>query len=444
MTLQRKLFLVAIGTLLLPVAGWLYLRQMDQVLRQSQEQSLLASAQVLARVMAASVHLPQGHSWYVQRDSLPLVMDGYADDWTQMAPWTQGFAGRGELMLAEHAGWLYLMMTVNDVTHDRLGIDLNPDGADHIELALGMRGAICRYQLAATAPGLIRAAPSKPAAAQCPDPLSAQWQEDGSGYRVEMRLPPASALGYLGVRAHDAASPDTQAATLYPLQRFSPDLSRQLLALVSTGHRVRVVNASGWLVADAGRLQRPRTQDAPGWLATLAYGSLVTLRMDGSPTLDNVVPRLDAPEVWQALSGVPASSWRSSVAQGQVTLAALVPLPGTSGPGGVLILEQTSRAMPLLANHGLLWLLLGSLALLLLAGALLVAFAVRLGVRLRRLRDATERAAADVLSTMGASLMRHEHEIRVARAPLTAVDFDGDTATDAVLAHEVAMPVLRN
>jgi len=45
-----------------------------------------------------------------------------------------------------------------------------------------------------------------------------------------------------------------------------------------------------------------------------------------------------------------------------------------------------------------------------------------------------ERAAADVLSTMGASLTRHEHEIRVARAPLTAVDFDGDTATDAVLA----------
>ena len=45
-----------------------------------------------------------------------------------------------------------------------------------------------------------------------------------------------------------------------------------------------------------------------------------------------------------------------------------------------------------------------------------------------------ERAAAEVLATMGASLTRHDHEIRVARAPLTAVDFDGDTATDAVLA----------
>ena len=43
-----------------------------------------------------------------------------------------------------------------------------------------------------------------------------------------------------------------------------------------------------------------------------------------------------------------------------------------------------------------------------------------------------ERAAADVLRTMGASITRHEHEIRVARAPLTAVDFDGDGRRDLV------------
>lgn len=45
-----------------------------------------------------------------------------------------------------------------------------------------------------------------------------------------------------------------------------------------------------------------------------------------------------------------------------------------------------------------------------------------------------ERAAADVLADMGARVTREGAEVRVARAPLRAVDFDGDTATDAVLA----------
>ena len=45
-----------------------------------------------------------------------------------------------------------------------------------------------------------------------------------------------------------------------------------------------------------------------------------------------------------------------------------------------------------------------------------------------------EREAADVLAAMGALLSREGNEVRVARGPLRAVDFDGDTATDAVLA----------
>ena len=71
------------------------------------------------------------------------------------------------------------------------------------------------------------------------------------------------------------------------------------------------------------------------------------------------------------------------------------------------------------------------------SAALLAAGAITAdGIAIEGLLDDNqgERAAADVLSAMGASLTRHEHEIRVARAPLTAVDFDGDTATDAVLA----------
>jgi signal transduction histidine kinase len=58
----------------------------------------------------------------------------------------------------------------------------------------------------------------------------------------------------------------------------------------------------------------------------------------------------------------------------------------------VLLLEQASRAVPLLANRALLGLLLTSFSVLLVAGAILLIFATRLSIRLGRLRDAAERA----------------------------------------------------
>jgi two-component system sensor histidine kinase ChvG len=59
---------------------------------------------------------------------------------------------------------------------------------------------------------------------------------------------------------------------------------------------------------------------------------------------------------------------------------------------GVLLLEQASRAVPLLANRALLGLMLTSFGVLLVAGGILLAFATRLSLRLGRLRNAAERA----------------------------------------------------
>jgi two-component system sensor histidine kinase ChvG len=49
MTLRRKLLLVALCTLALPIAGWLYVRQMETLLREGQAQALVASARAVAR-----------------------------------------------------------------------------------------------------------------------------------------------------------------------------------------------------------------------------------------------------------------------------------------------------------------------------------------------------------------------------------------------------------
>ena len=68
MTLRRKLLLVALCTLALPIAGWSYVRQMETLLREGQAQALLASANAVARslVVTGAVAPASGRGWYVQ------------------------------------------------------------------------------------------------------------------------------------------------------------------------------------------------------------------------------------------------------------------------------------------------------------------------------------------------------------------------------------------
>ena len=77
MNLRRKLLLVALCTLALPVAGWLYVRQMEALLRDGQAQALLASAGAVARslVVTGAVQPESGRAWYVQQAPGPITVD---------------------------------------------------------------------------------------------------------------------------------------------------------------------------------------------------------------------------------------------------------------------------------------------------------------------------------------------------------------------------------
>lgn len=139
MSLRRKLLLAALSTLALPVAGWLYVRQMEDLLRQGQADALVASARAVARSLAVGpVALPaDGRGWYVQGLLNPIVIDGYGDDWAPLTPWSQSLDGRGKLLLAQDKDWLYLYADVRDGHRRRADADdPNALAADHLVLAL--------------------------------------------------------------------------------------------------------------------------------------------------------------------------------------------------------------------------------------------------------------------------------------------------------------------
>ncbi|MDE2280114.1 MAG: histidine kinase [Xanthomonadaceae bacterium] len=398
MSLRRKLLLVALCTLALPVAGWLYVRQMEVLLREGQAQALIASARAVARSLVVThAPLPQGDAaWYVERAVDPITVDGYGDDWAPLTPWSQSFGVRGQLLLAEDASGLYLYAQVRDTRRTRADTmdGMSALAADHLNLALTNAAGTQRYLLESDAPGAITASALGAPVAGLPVEFPAQWQEDGSGFRVELRLPVDLALQALGIGAYVATDGgDRMALQTRPLLDYSAALSGELANLAPDRTQARVLSPQGWLLARSGKLTTASgAADQPGWFASLIYRSLLATRLENANLWAQEVPKLDTPEVLHARAGQPVSVWRSGEERGSVVLSAAVPIERDGKVLGVLLLEQASRAVPLLANRALFGLLLTSFGVLLVAGAILLLFATRLSLRLGRLRNAAELA----------------------------------------------------
>jgi dedicated sortase system histidine kinase len=400
MSLRIKLLLVALSTLALPWAGWQFVKQTEALLRQGQEQALLASAGMLAKALAAShVRMPAaGPVLYAQSRGEPIGVDGYADDWATLQPFAQALgpaqdAQKLRVTLARHADDLYLLAEVRDATRTRVDPgDPRVVGSDHVTLLLSRGTETRRYLLASAAPGSFDA-PALGGGEQLPDHVNGVLQEDGSGYRIELRLR-GNLPERIGIDAYDAAQAGADAPELRTLIGYDAAAARTLQPLVPEHARARIVSIDGWLLADAGRLiaaDAGRARDS-GWIANLIYRSVIAPAFGGSVSLGGAAPRIDAAEVWQALSGVEATSWRATDQNGVVILAAAVALHEGSELRGALVLEQASRALPLLANRALVGLATATLAALAVAGAILLMFGASLSFRIRRLRNAAERA----------------------------------------------------
>ena len=158
--------------------------------------------------------------------------------------------------------------------------------------------------------------------------------------------------------------------------------------------RVRLLSSEGWVVAESGKLDEGAGTRASRrrWFENLVYRSLIAPGLTQAQDFATTQPRLAAPEVWQALSGIAATAWHPAPSEDQVVLAAAVPLLVNGEVRGALLLEQAGDALPLLTNRALLLLVGASLFALLFAGGVLFAFASVLGLRIRRLRNAAERA----------------------------------------------------
>ena len=169
-----------------------------------------------------------------------------------------------------------------------------------------------------------------------------------------------------------------------------------LLGLQRTSSRIWVVDRSYQIIAAAGSLRRPvdLAPDAPWWQPAFSHsvGWLIP-----RPTEDFVESQPEdvlatGADVAAAMQGTPATRTRHTRDGRAVVISAAHPIWSGDEVTGAVVTEETTNSVISVKSEALerlLWLTLAAFAG---AGILLMAFATRLSMRIRRLRDEAESA----------------------------------------------------
>lgn len=413
LSLRRKLLLVSLTLLVLPWSGYRYLNEMEGFLRQAQAQSLLTHARAGAAVLGARAELfarhaerigevADDHIYFVRTLSAPLQFDGYAEEWQ---PWLDlarlfdaGPGFRVQHLLASRGNDLYALFVVEDDRPLYRDPRRQLEG-DHLRLTLGDHV----YLLSTAAPGRVNAylLEEDGSLGRREPGIQAEWQDNARGFSVELRLPLARTHEGIGFTLVDVDHYGEEAAVVHTagvegrgvLLLPEPELEGLLAGLIGTDSRAWVVDTAGRVLAVAGRLA-PGEDEAGARLALadLLFGLFVaTPAYEFSDALARA-SRLDGPEVRTALDGAPGSRRRATLDERAVIVSAAYPVALDGRVLGAVVMEQTTNAILSVQNRALQSLVGGTLLALGLAVAVLLVFATRLSLRIRRLRDETEAA----------------------------------------------------
>ncbi|HEX7952358.1 MAG TPA: hypothetical protein VF523_04695, partial [Burkholderiales bacterium] len=240
--LRLKLFLAAGILLLTPLLGFLYLRELEQLLLKVQEQGVIATARAVGTALndrpslflSGEVYpfaLAQGNDLRIDNLPVPITVDGLADDWAREpvaprpvgagagSPETRAFSAR--YRIGRHGNAIYALFEVSDakvVLADPERDPLQP--ADHLEIAVVtpddefLRFAVEARGTGKAAVYLLSADGERVSDAR----VQAVFRLVPGGYAVELRLPRSLVgprLGFTLVNVDDPAvgSPVTSIST---------------------------------------------------------------------------------------------------------------------------------------------------------------------------------------------------------------------------------------
>ena len=470
-SIRSKLLLASLSLLVLPWLGYQYIQGLESYLRSEQEQRLLDRVSIVASLMDDQHELfksrPQhgkpdvsSKHIYVRPLKSAIQLDGYADDWSIYEDRLQRLGEaqndkdlRVDYRLGVWNEFLYLLLQVQD---DKLVYrqpnSLHADRSDHLRIGIqNQQGEFKRYRLTTISPGwvsayLMPANPKKHLPLSPEFRIKGEWQDVPGGYNIELRIPVEMIGDKLSFAIADIDDPvqrkvediiasanteraDALGSIVIPtaemetlLQRLQKPQSRAWV--IDSDYRVigltDNLNTTEQYSAESQEQQRSMFSN----LIRLFYRLL--LDQPGDKFIDPLssVSRINSPTVTSALSGQAQVTWQQSTDQKLSLISAAHPIYVDKQLVGAVVIDETSNNILILQNRAIEALVNMSLLAFALTTGVLLIFATRLSMRVRRLRDEVEAS----VSTDG----RVQNEIKLTRAG----DELGDLGRSYAAMHE--------
>lgn len=449
LSIRTKLLLVTSTLLIIPWIGSKYIQEMDAYLRHGQEQALLDRAQIVAALLHERPEFFKGQAdvsqtartvrhLYVRPLQTPIQLDGYAEDWRPYKDRMQNFSHEQILFqedenqspslsfrhqVGSYKHYLYAIFQVTDnhIVYRRPS-SLQLMQSDHLQIAmLDREGEFKRYVITTLSPGWVNAH-------RIPNPgdvgttgpevrIKGEWQETANGYIIEIRIPLSMIGAKLAFAIADVDDPQHRTITsligtagvddpetLGTIVVPSPEVEKLLKQLERRSSRTWVIDNKYRVIGIAGNLVEGLNaseygingdeQERPLFAGLLQLFYQWILEQPASEFQDDLssASRLGGKEVVAALAGQPATRWRKTPDERVSILTATYPVRSGDQVVGAVAIEETSNNIVILQNRAMEILINLSLLAFTITSVVLLVFASRLSVRVRRLRDEAESA----------------------------------------------------
>ena len=412
--------------LTIPYVGYQFVREMENHLRDGLEQSVLGAAQALAGALHDRVDLiPESphedtrtdHAGEIYAHPLPqdMQIDGYLGDWgghlDQFESLGSAAAAAGQtsparFVAGKRGAYLYLLVMVRDEHIVYRGLEVRPRPAsDYVKVvSVNSDGARRAYFFHTISPGWITAyalsgrIPDTGAARLRQESrIRAEWRETNDGYVVEARIPLALLGERVGIEVGDVDDPSARnepvrlstsgvGPVTEPGHLLLPSASIEALIKSlgrSPGRRIWVVDGQQRVLARGGSLDRAIEATPVNPLFALILRPPPAEMFEEQP----IVARFSGPEVRAALTGRATSRWRTTRHPGTYVVSAAYPVWNDARIAGAVVVEETTLGIQTVRREALANLFNKTLIVCFFGALVLLLFATRISVRLRRLRN---------------------------------------------------------
>jgi len=407
MKLRTKLAALSLLTLLLPWSAWKLLQELEDFLRNSQQEALLASARALASAIPMEfssrlMFLPKHYVpvWELQNQP---ALDGYFDDWPGEGRGRE-FVSEDEdlsvrLMAGNHGGQLFVLFDVrNPGKADPAGPFAAGDRPrDRIVLRTRSPRGLFSFTISPQAPGPLQLYSDREPSGQ----IEGYWLEQENGFRAELALPSSVRNTDISFQVQSASSSFDQPAWI-SLEAGWPGMSRWLDRAGVETARGWLVDRNAWVLADSREGKGGDPGGDPGgeaqgttWLQRLVYRGVAGNDSAEPETWPENPVQLDGDTVSRSLAGEEVVRWTQDPETAVVWNTVAVPVELQGGILGAIVVQSTSDGLLLATNRALGRLLLTTLGIAIGLAAGLWFFATRLSRRVRKLSGAVSRAMQD-------------------------------------------------